>query len=97
MLYTKGLFYNFMIIHRFMSSFQGYSLKKRNFFKYFHYILAYGFIGTLIQFALMTILIYVLSGKYSLGVKEHDGSLVYLNVYECMLLASVLCAADEGF
>ena len=76
--------------------YQGYSLKRRNFFRFFHYILAYGVLGTLLQFALMTILLYVLSGKHSGGVEEHSGSHVYLSVYECMLLASVLCAADEG-
>jgi NhaP-type Na+/H+ or K+/H+ antiporter len=35
---------------------QGYTLKKRNFFKYFHYISIFGVFGTLIQFTLLAAL-----------------------------------------
>ncbi|CAN0455462.1 unnamed protein product, partial [Hapterophycus canaliculatus] len=35
---------------------QGYALKKRNFFKYFHYIFSFGFLGTVIQFVTITFL-----------------------------------------
>lgn len=50
---------------------QGYALKKRNFFKFFHYIFSFGFLGTVIQFITITVLaVYASNSRY---VRERDG------------------------
>lgn len=50
---------------------QGYALKKRNFFKYFHYIFSFGFLGTLIQFITITVLaLYASNSQYVSGTRE---------------------------
>lgn len=46
-----------------VSSTQGYALKKRNFFKYFHYIFSFGFLGTVIQFVTITVLAFYSSNS----------------------------------
>ncbi|CAM9369517.1 unnamed protein product [Pylaiella littoralis] len=74
---------------------QGYALKKRNFFKYFHYIFSFGFLGTLIQFITITVLaLYASNSKY-LGILRDDGVPIGLSLHECMLMAAVFSAADE--
>ncbi|CAM9968708.1 unnamed protein product [Ascophyllum nodosum] len=73
---------------------QGYALKKRNFFKYFHYIFSFGFLGTVIQFITITILaLYASKSKYMSF--EDDGVPIGLTLHECMLMAAVFSAADE--
>jgi NhaP-type Na+/H+ or K+/H+ antiporter len=76
---------------------QGYCLKKRNFFRYFHYISIFGLFGTLIQFTLLTELADVGANHFHdkiLGGAE-SGHELALTRGECMLLAAVLSATDE--
>jgi hypothetical protein len=49
---------------------QGYSLKKRNFFRYSHYILTLGVLGTLVQFLVMAATIFYVN-QYILKY-DHD-------------------------
>ena len=52
---------------------QGYGLKKRNFFKYFHFITVFGILGTFLQFAFMTGSLYLLAGWLDVTVEREDG------------------------
>jgi NhaP-type Na+/H+ or K+/H+ antiporter len=52
---------------------QGYGLKKRNFFKYFHFITVFGILGTFLQFAFMTGSLYLLAGGLDVTVEREDG------------------------
>jgi NhaP-type Na+/H+ or K+/H+ antiporter len=72
----------------------GFSLKKRNFFKYFGYILTFGLLGTLIQFMIIATMSYVAINKGFVQVQQ-DGVVVSFNLHECMILAAVLSASDE--
>ncbi|CAN0058091.1 unnamed protein product [Scytosiphon promiscuus] len=74
---------------------QGYALKKRNFFKYFHYIFSFGFLGTVIQFVTITFLALYASNSRYLGILQDDGVPIGLSLHECMLMAAVFSAADE--
>eukprot|EP00752_Nemacystus_decipiens_P011523 g10232.t1 len=74
---------------------QGYALKKRNFFKYFHYIFSFGFLGTVIQFITITVLALYASNSQYLSILRDDGVPIGLSLHECMLMAAVFSAADE--
>ncbi|CAN0488846.1 unnamed protein product, partial [Ectocarpus sp. 12 AP-2014] len=74
---------------------QGYALKKRNFFKYFHYIFSFGFLGTVIQFITITVLALYASNSQYMSILRDDGVPIGLSVHECMLMAAVFSAADE--
>ncbi|CAB1118081.1 unnamed protein product [Ectocarpus sp. CCAP 1310/34] len=74
---------------------QGYALKKRNFFKYFHYIFSFGFLGTVIQFITITVLALYASNSQYTSMLRDDGVPIGLSVHECMLMAAVFSAADE--
>ncbi|CAN0405980.1 unnamed protein product, partial [Ectocarpus fasciculatus] len=52
---------------------QGYALKKRNFFKYFHYIFSFGFLGTVIQFITITVLALYASNSQYMSILRDDG------------------------
>jgi NhaP-type Na+/H+ or K+/H+ antiporter len=74
---------------------QGYGLKKRNFFKYFHYITAFGVFGTFLQFVFMTGSLFQLSSifKVQLNTSEDEGA--QLTLQEAMIISACLAAADE--
>jgi Sodium/hydrogen exchanger family len=74
---------------------QGYAFKKRNFFRYFHYIFSFGILGTVIQFVTITLLAYYVSSMKALMIVRDDGVPIGLSLHECMLIASVFSAADE--
>ncbi|CAM9166634.1 unnamed protein product, partial [Chrysoparadoxa australica] len=74
---------------------QGYSLKKRNFFKYFHYIFSFGILGTLIQFSVITVLALKISSWEYFNILRDDDVAIGLSLHECMLIAAVFSAADE--
>jgi len=71
---------------------QGYTLHGSTFFANFHYIFAFGIVGTLMQFVLLTALISALSGSIS---DLSDGTTIHLETVECLLLAAVLSPSDE--
>lgn len=80
----------FIILH------QGYSLKKKNFFRQFHYIVLLGVFGTLLCFLVTTGAAYLASRLPSrLSILRQDGVPLRLCANECMLLAAVLSACDE--
>jgi NhaP-type Na+/H+ or K+/H+ antiporter len=70
---------------------QGYTLHGSTFFANFHYIFAFGIVGTLMQFVLLTAFISALSGSIS----ELGGTTIHLETVECLLLAAVLSPSDE--
>jgi NhaP-type Na+/H+ or K+/H+ antiporter len=76
---------------------QGYCLKKRNFFRYFHYISVFGLLGTLIQFTMLTALADLGANYFhdKIWGGEESGTQLALTKGECMLLAAVLSATDE--
>lgn len=67
----------------------GYNLKKTNFVKNFGYITLFGVIGTIISFAILSVLII-----YWNNLLHDRGSDKRLLNKECLLLAAVLCATD---
>ena len=80
---------------------QGYTLKRRAFFRYFHYIFLYGVLGTLLQFMLLALAAWGLSVAGAIvvhGGGESSGGAnlpLRLTTAECVMLAAVLCGSDE--
>ena len=76
---------------------QGYTLKRRAFFRYFHYIALYGVLGTLLQFMLLALSAWGLSAAGAIVVHGGGGdpATVRLTPAECVMLAAVLCGSDE--
>ncbi|GMH89432.1 hypothetical protein TL16_g11455 [Triparma laevis f. inornata] len=74
---------------------QGYGLKKRNFFRYIHYISLFGILGTFLQFIFMSASLY--TGGYVLGItiEKEDGTGSRLSLHEAMIISACLAAADE--
>mmetsp|Transcript_9151 Transcript_9151/g.13737 ORF Transcript_9151/g.13737 Transcript_9151/m.13737 type:complete len:586 (-) Transcript_9151:36-1793(-) len=74
---------------------QGYAFKKRNFFRYFHYIISFGMIGTLLQFVIISALMYNFSRLSWFHICDADGNTAVLELKQCLIMAAVFCAADE--
>lgn len=70
----------------------GFTLKRRNFFRYMHYISIFGIFGTLINFVLLSGSAYFFCHYVYTGNNEAISSLSLMN---SMLLGSVLSASDE--
>lgn len=60
----------------------GYTLKKKKFFQYLHYIALYGIIGSLVNFVLIALAAYYYKS-------------MHLSLSQSLLLSSVLAANDE--
>lgn len=73
--------------------YQGYSLKKKSFFRYIHYIVALGLVGTLAQFFLLTLFISLLHRLTVLV--PLPGPTMSLTPQEVLLLAALLTSCDE--
>ncbi len=67
----------------------GYSLKKRKFFKYFSLIIAFGVLGTLLQFIIITTIAYNVTNQDWFPLPNG------LNLQESMVVAALFSAADE--
>ncbi|GMI12130.1 hypothetical protein TrVE_jg7149 [Triparma verrucosa] len=74
---------------------QGYGLKKRNFFKYIHYITVFGVLGTFLQFAFMTGSLYMGGQVFDITIEKEDGTGSRLSLHEAMIISACLAAADE--
>ncbi len=81
--------------------YQGYSLKKRNFFRYFHYIFTLGVLGTLLHMGCIALcLVYFNKAWLALRLPllgwddttKHDA---FLGMDDILLLSTVLSSADE--
>ena len=75
-----------------------YSLKKRNFFRYFHYIFTLGVVGTLINMGVVALcLIFLNKAWLALGLPlvGWDDATKVLGMDDILLLSSVLSSADE--
>ncbi len=68
---------------------QGYSLKKRKFFKYFSLIVSFGVLGTLVQFLVITTIAYELTNRDWFPLPFG------LNLHESMLVGALFSSADE--
>ncbi|CAM9678346.1 unnamed protein product, partial [Heterosigma akashiwo] len=78
--------------------YQGYSLKKKNFFQYFQYIFLYGIIGTILQFTIITALsycIYTTGNSTYASFLLHSYILLALSLRESMVISACFSAADE--
>ena len=71
---------------------QGYMLRGRNFFDNFYHIFAFGIMGTLLQFVILTS---IASGCSGLVSAFGQGGRIQFNVLECLVLAAVLSPSDE--
>ena len=74
---------------------QGFGLKKRNFFRYFHYITAFGIIGTFIQFGFMTFTLFKGAALFNITLNESPQHGSQLTLQESMIISACLAAADE--
>jgi NhaP-type Na+/H+ or K+/H+ antiporter len=72
----------------------GYNLRRRQFFKYILYILAFGVMGTLIAFMVVAPLTYIANSLELFTLTFEDNKIVNLSVKEVMLFASVISATD---
>ncbi len=68
---------------------QGYSLKKRKFFKYFSLIISFGVLGTLLQFLIITTIAYHVTSQDWFPLPFS------LNIHESMLVGALFSSADE--
>ena len=74
---------------------QGYGLKKRNFFKYFHFITLFGILGTVLQFVFMTGCLYFTSQMFGVTIENEKGVGDKLSLHEATVISACLAAADE--
>ncbi len=68
---------------------QGYSLKKRKFFKYFSLIISFGVLGTLLQFLIITTI------AYHVTRQDWFPLTFSLSIHESMLVGALFSSADE--
>ncbi len=69
---------------------QGYSLKKRKFFKFFGLIISFGVLGTLVQFLVITTIAYSVTNQDWFPLPPSG-----LNLQESMIMGALFSSADE--
>jgi len=78
--------------------YQGYSLRKKKFFKYLVYIFGFGMIGTVLQFGIITLVTYWMINTipfFELKSFVDDNGKVQFSLRESMIISACFSAADE--
>ncbi len=83
--------------------YSGYSLKRRNFFKYFDLISFFGIFGTIVNFVLITFGAYIYgrisyefnNGFLHFNFSDTSDGVFMLTWYECLIFSAVLTGSDE--
>lgn len=88
--FDKNLFFYLVLPPVIFSA--GYSLRRRNFFRYFDLIFTFGILGTLMQFILVTVASkLIMQSCFNIN----DLNILKFNWIDAMLLSAVLSASDE--